>query len=42
MLGGLAKANTWVTKLGGPKISSVPPLDTLRGLDQSQFMGHTT
>jgi hypothetical protein len=42
MLGGLAKANIWVTKPGGSESFLVRPLDMLGGLAQSQPKGHTT
>jgi hypothetical protein len=42
MLGGLAKANTWVAKPGGPESHLFLPLDMLEGLAQSQPKGHTT
>jgi hypothetical protein len=42
MLGGLAKANIWVAKPGGPKCFLFLPLDMLGGLAQSQPRGHMT
>jgi hypothetical protein len=35
MLGGLAKANIWVARLGGPNSSLSLPLDMLGGLAKS-------
>jgi hypothetical protein len=42
MLGGLAKANTWVAKPRGPESLLFLPLDMLGGLAQRQPKGHTT
>jgi hypothetical protein len=41
MLGGLAKANTWVAKPEGHDFP-LPPLDMLGGLAQSQPKGRST
>jgi hypothetical protein len=41
MLGGLAKANTWVVT-PGIEILLLLPLDMLKGLAQSQPKGHLT
>jgi hypothetical protein len=37
MLGGLAKANIWVTRPGGPNSSSSLPLDMLGGLAKANL-----
>jgi hypothetical protein len=42
MLGGFAKANTWVAKPGGSESLLLLPLDMLGGLAQSQLKGHST
>jgi hypothetical protein len=42
MLGGLAKANTWVAKPEGHDSLLLLPLDMLRALDQSQPKGRST
>jgi hypothetical protein len=42
MLGGLAKANTWVSKTRGSESLLFLPLDMLGGLAQSQPKGLTT
>jgi hypothetical protein len=42
MLGGLANANTWVSKPGGSESLLLLPLDMLGDLAQSQPKGHPT
>jgi hypothetical protein len=42
MLRGLAKANIWVAKLGGPKSFLVPPPRHARGLGSKPTWGHST
>jgi hypothetical protein len=42
MLGGLAKANTWVAKPEGHNLLLLLPLDMLGGLAQSQHKGRLT